>query len=87
MGRSLAERLFSDCTEPMPDSTHHAARLAPAVPGMAPAPLTVVGIGASAGGLEACTRLVRGLPDGNGMAFILVQHLDPTHDSLLVDFC
>ena len=46
--------------------------------------LTVVGIGASAGGLDACTRLVRGLPDGNGMAFVLVQHLDPTHDSLLV---
>ena len=70
----------------MPDSTHHAARLASAVPGsMALAPLTVVGIGASAGGLEACTRLVRGLPDGNGMAFILVQHLDPTHDSLLVE--
>ena len=48
-------------------------------------PLTVVGIGASAGGLEACMKLVRGLPDGNGMAFILVQHLDPTHDSLLVE--
>jgi two-component system CheB/CheR fusion protein len=44
----------------------------------------VVGIGASAGGLEACTKLVQGLPDGNGMTFILVQHLDPTHDSLLV---
>jgi len=47
--------------------------------------LTVVGIGASAGGLDACTKLVRGLPDGNGMAFILVQHRDPSQESLLVE--
>jgi two-component system CheB/CheR fusion protein len=47
--------------------------------------LTVVGIGASAGGLDACTKLVNALPDGNGMAFILVQHLDPTHESMMVD--
>ncbi len=45
----------------------------------------VVGIGASAGGLEACTKLVENLPAGNGMAFILVQHLDPTHESMMVD--
>ena len=45
----------------------------------------VVGIGASAGGLEACTRLVDGLPAGNGMAFVLVQHLDPTHDNSMAD--
>jgi len=45
----------------------------------------VVGIGASAGGLEACRRLVAELPPSTGMAFILVQHLDPTHDSMLVE--
>lgn len=45
----------------------------------------VVGIGASAGGLDACRRLLTTLPPGNGMAFILVQHLDPTHESMLVD--
>ncbi len=49
------------------------------------ASLWIVGIGASAGGLEACSRLVEGLPAGNGMAFILVQHLDPTHESMMVD--
>ena len=43
----------------------------------------VVGIGASAGGLEACTRFLDVLPADNGMAFILVQHLDPTHESLM----
>ena len=41
-------------------------------------------IGASAGGLEACRKLLDALPAGNGMAFILVQHLDPSHDSMLV---
>jgi two-component system CheB/CheR fusion protein len=45
----------------------------------------VVGIGASAGGLEACRKLFGVLPARSGMAFILVQHLDPTHESMLVD--
>jgi two-component system CheB/CheR fusion protein len=44
----------------------------------------VVGIGASAGGLDACRKLVDGLPAKTGMAFILVQHLDPTHESMMV---
>src|ERR1039458_7522301 len=42
----------------------------------------VVGIGASAGGLDACRKLVGALPAGNGMAFILVQHLDTTHATM-----
>src|SRR4051812_41240102 len=45
----------------------------------------VVGIGASAGGLEAITALLRSLPPDTGMGFILVQHLDPTHPSALVE--
>jgi two-component system, chemotaxis family, CheB/CheR fusion protein len=43
----------------------------------------VVGIGASAGGLEAFTELLEALPANTGMAFVLVQHLDPDHASLL----
>ena len=43
----------------------------------------VVGIGASAGGLEAALDLLRQLPHGTGMAFVLVQHLDPNHESML----
>src|SRR4030042_3355751 len=46
-------------------------------------PLTIVGIGASAGGLEAFTQLLRNLPASTGMAFVLVQHLDPKHESML----
>ena len=45
--------------------------------------LVVVGIGASAGGLEAITELLDHLPDRTGMAFVVVQHLDPRHESLL----
>src|SRR5438552_17460142 len=45
----------------------------------------VVGLGASAGGLDAFRRLLAALPPGTGMAFILIQHLDPTHASMMVD--
>jgi len=45
----------------------------------------VVGVGASAGGLDACRRLINALPTDTGMAFVLVQHLDPTHESMMVD--
>ena len=45
----------------------------------------IVAIGASAGGLDACRKLLVALPAENGMAFILVQHLDPNHNSMMVD--
>src|SRR5438067_7483797 len=45
----------------------------------------VVGIGASAGGLDAFIDLVSALPVDTGFAFVLIQHLDPHHDSMLVD--
>ena len=44
----------------------------------------VVGIGASAGGLEALYKLFDALPPDPGMAFVLIQHLDPTHNSMMV---
>jgi chemotaxis response regulator CheB len=47
------------------------------------APFPVVGIAASAGGLEAFTELLRHLPTDTGMAFVLIQHLSPEHESLL----
>jgi two-component system CheB/CheR fusion protein len=42
-------------------------------------------MGASSGGLEACNQLLGALPPDNGMAFILVQHLDPTHTSMMAE--
>ncbi|HEY6726653.1 MAG TPA: CheR family methyltransferase, partial [Polyangiaceae bacterium] len=41
--------------------------------------------GASAGGLEAFRRLLGALPKETGMAYVLVQHLDPSHDSILAE--
>src|SRR5688572_3074614 len=46
---------------------------------------SVVGIGASAGGLEAFTRLLQALPVDTGMAFVLVQHLAPHRESALAE--
>ena len=43
----------------------------------------IVGIGASAGGLEAVSALLEPLPSDIGMAFVLVQHLAPEHDSMM----
>lgn len=43
----------------------------------------IVGIGASAGGLEAFTQLLQQLPTDTGFGFVLVQHLDPQHESAL----
>ncbi len=48
-------------------------------------PFPIVGIGASAGGLEAVTQLLHALPGDTGMAFVLVQHLDPHHESQLIN--
>jgi two-component system CheB/CheR fusion protein len=45
----------------------------------------IVGIGASAGGLAAFKTFLANTPADTGMAFILVQHLDPQHKSLLVE--
>ena len=48
-------------------------------------PANIVGVGASAGGLEAFTELLTHLPDDTGMAFVLIQHLDPNHESHLTE--
>jgi two-component system, chemotaxis family, CheB/CheR fusion protein len=45
----------------------------------------VVGVGASAGGLDAFKRLIRSISESSGMAYILVQHLEPSHESLLAE--
>ena len=46
-------------------------------------PFTIAGIGASAGGLEALSELLAHLPRETGMAIVILQHLDPTHESHL----
>ena len=59
-------------------------RPAPAAPAAAPSDLTVVGIGASAGGLEAFSEVLRNVPADSGLAIVFIQHLAPHHDSALV---
>lgn len=46
---------------------------------------SIVAIGASAGGLEAYTELFHILPPDTGMAFVVIQHLDPSHHSMLTE--
>ena len=45
----------------------------------------VVGIGASAGGLDAFKLFLKSIPEKSGMAYVYVQHLSPTHESHLPD--
>jgi two-component system, chemotaxis family, CheB/CheR fusion protein len=47
--------------------------------------LLIVAVGASAGGIEAFTELIRELPADTGMAFVFIQHLDPKHHSILTE--
>ena len=81
-----------------PATTHAKKRRRSTVAGTAPPPvegneetrpekrsdrMLIVGVGASAGGLEAFQQLLRHLPTDTGMSFVLVQHLDPQHESAL----
>jgi two-component system, chemotaxis family, CheB/CheR fusion protein len=45
----------------------------------------IVGIGASAGGIDALRRLLQNVHPGCGMALVIVQHLDPAHESALAE--
>src|SRR5436853_6238505 len=76
----------SDASPPAPNE--------PVLPGVNPAvephatpstglPFPIVAVGASAGGLQAITALLEALPADTGMAFVVVQHLSPTHGSML----
>ncbi|WP_434686015.1 chemotaxis protein CheB [Pseudanabaena minima] len=63
------ETLFSDLLPPSEQSSQKC--------------LKIVGIGASAGGLEVFTQILQNLPTNTGMGFVLIQHLAPQHDSQL----
>jgi two-component system CheB/CheR fusion protein len=68
-------------------SARAAARSAPTAPRKSPRSVDrsfpIVGIGASAGGLEALTQFLEHVPADSGMAFAIVQHLDPVHKGML----
>jgi two-component system, chemotaxis family, CheB/CheR fusion protein len=52
-------------------------------PHPARSPYPIIGIGASAGGLEALEQFLGHVPTGSGLAFVIVQHLDPTHKGMM----
>ena len=54
-------------------------------PPLGHAPSVIVGIGASAGGLDACKRLLGAMPPNTGMAFVVLFHLDPSRPSHLAE--
>jgi two-component system, chemotaxis family, CheB/CheR fusion protein len=56
-----------------------------AIASKAKAPFPIVAIGASAGGFEAFINLLRSLPKNPGLALVFIPHLDPTHESAMVD--
>jgi chemotaxis methyl-accepting protein methylase/PAS domain-containing protein len=62
-----------------PEEKRASARVSPLAKGSFP----IVGIGASAGGLEALEQFIRNVPAGSGIAFVIVQHLDPTHKGIM----
>lgn len=64
----------SDHTEPQPFA-----------PNSPPDGLTIIAIGASAGGLAALRNLFRALPDQSGLTFVVVVHLSPEHESVLAE--
>src|SRR5215831_14738863 len=73
--RSIPKREKAPAKSPTPPE--------PVAPQEPPCP--VAGFGASAGGLEAFTELLQHLRADTGIAFVLVQHLDPKHGSLLTE--
>ncbi|MCA3264141.1 MAG: response regulator [Telmatospirillum sp.] len=73
----------SPTAKPASRSPPKAKRAAPAPP-LDPQDIRVVAIGASAGGLEACLKFVATIAVDPQTAFVLVQHLDPAHESMMV---
>jgi len=70
-------------------SVRQAGEARPQPCGQSPKPASidfpVVALGASAGGLDTFKKLLDAMPAANGMAFVLIQHLDPKHQSLMVE--
>jgi two-component system CheB/CheR fusion protein len=69
-------RIARRCPGRTPD-----ARIAPTAPPYFP----IIGIGASAGGLEALEVFLRRIPRRSGAGYVVVQHLDPSHKGMLVE--
>src|SRR5688572_12100911 len=83
-GANVANRFMRTKSKPergRKKSASPARKAATALPANVSFP--IVGIGASAGGLEALEQFLGNVPPGSAMAFVIVQHLDPTHKGIM----
>lgn len=80
-GKSAPLKLAS----PPPPPPSPDADAPPAQPEQRGSGIPVVGIGASAGGLDAFKRFFTAMPPKSGIAFVLIPHLDPKHESMMVE--
>lgn len=74
--------------EPTKEDAKATAKSAPLLPAeqpKKPRDFPIVGVGASAGGLEALEQFLGGVPENCGMAFVVIQHLDPTHQGVMAE--
>lgn len=76
----MVRRQKSNESESKPDDQHQIEAQQSETP-----PCPIVGVGASAGGLDAFTQLLRFLPVDTGLAFVLIQHLSPEYESMLTE--
>ena len=84
---AAASRDRSRPLPPKPAALRPKTKPAPSPAKAPPAPhiFPIVGIGASAGGLEALEQFLGHVPPACGLAFVVVQHLDPTHKGIMVE--
>jgi two-component system CheB/CheR fusion protein len=83
-----AKRNAKDSTEPKPKTARKTKKIeakAPVEPSNREHGLMIVGIGASAGGLNALRSFFTALPEQTGMAFVVVTHLHPEHESHMAE--
>lgn len=80
----LAINFMENASPPAPSANTQKTAAAPPSQAESP-PFPIVGLGASAGGLEALEQFLRHVPEDSGMAFVVVQHLDPTHKAMLAE--
>jgi two-component system CheB/CheR fusion protein len=83
----MGEHLQGSSDSPVPSASNESASPHESTPAQEPKgwDVPVVGIGASAGGLEAFRQFFITMPSESGIAFVLIQHLAPDHESLMAE--
>ncbi|HEX5690985.1 MAG TPA: chemotaxis protein CheB, partial [Roseiflexaceae bacterium] len=85
LGNAANEQEEQSAEEQAALASDGAPEIAPSIDGNGREDPVVVGIGASAGGLDAFKQFFAATPADSKLAFVLIQHLDPNHESLMAD--